>query len=878
MRGESITRQELFARLAEGHAARIAVVTPNRRLAQELAREFDAGRLAAGPSWWEAADILPLGAFTERLYEDALYSELGAELPILLSEAQERSLWQAAIRASRAGETLLAPARTASECRRAWRLAHAWRIAGALERFPGGDDARAFAEWAREYARRCAAEGSLDAARLPDVIAPLLGKPALRTPKLLVAYAFDIVTPQARDFFDACAAAGIEVRSCAPQPRRAQAMRRAFPGAREELEAAARWARARLESGARRIGVVLPGLEARRREVVRVFSRAMDQAFDAPGGAARPLPFNVSLGAPLADDPLVRAALAILELASGELAFEQVSRLVRSPFVAFAEREAATRARLDAELREHAPATLALGKLVALAADAPLLRKALEALFQAARQAPGGERSPHHWARHFSTLLDAAGFPGERSLDSAEFQTRAKLNEALAELGRLERVAPRISLAQARAHLASLCEETLFQPESPEAPVQVLGVLESAGLEFDCLWVSGLTDEAWPLRPGPNPFLPPALQKKAGIPEASPEATLALAKRITDGWLGAADEVIVSHPEREKDADLRVSSLISGVPPGTPETPMFADYRGLIFSARKLESVPDGKAPALATRTPKGGTRILSDQAACPFRAFARHRLGAEALEEPVEGLDARARGLLLHLLMKELWSELKGSEALAADAGPAIARAAAAAVREAGLQEPLAELERTRLARLASEWLEVERARRPFTVVAIEERRKLAVAGLELNGRIDRMDRLEGGAHALIDYKSGRPNPKEWLGPRPDDPQLPLYALSAQEEVAAVAFARLRAGEMRYLGFAREEGALPEVKRAENWRTLLAGWRKEVEALGAAFAAGDARVDPKSSLDTCRRCDLQSLCRVHERISALGGGAEADD
>ena len=35
-------------------------------------------------------------------------------------------------------------------------------------------------------------------------------------------------------------------------------------------------------------------------------------------------------------------------------------------------------------------------------------------------------------------------------------------------------------------------------------------------------------------------------------------------------------------------------------------------------------------------------------------------------------------------------------------------------------------------------------------------------------------------------------------------------------------------------------------------------------------FASGDARVDPKKLLQTCRYCDLQTLCRVYERVNAL--------
>ena len=65
----------------------------------------------------------------------------------------------------------------------------------------------------------------------------------------------------------------------------------------------------------------------------------------------------------------------------------------------------------------------------------------------------------------------------------------------------------------------------------------------------------------------------------------------------------------------------------------------------------------------------------------------------------------------------------------------------------EAKLEEPFAELERERLAKLAREWLEVERARPPFEVAALEEKRTLAVGGLELNGRIDRIDRARVAA-----------------------------------------------------------------------------------------------------------------------------------
>ncbi len=851
---------ELFQSLAQGHAARITVVTPNPRLSRVLTSEFDSFQIAKGLTAWEAPDILPFGAFVERLWEDALYSELGDKLPLLLTPVQEQLLWQEVIASSHEGKDLLFTETAAVHCGDAWRLLHQWRVGTGR----GNEDASAFNSWSHAYKAR--AQGGIDAARLPDLVAGLLDK--LKKPRRLLAYAFDILPPQTREFFQACRKHGIEVTELKPETTKASSIRTSFPSGKEELECAAKWARARLEEGRSRIGVVVPQLAQRRREVVRVFSRVMRPGYPLPGAEKTPLPFNVSLGEPLANYPLVDAALTLLEFSFHPIDFPRASRLIRSPFLAGAESEMARRATLDVRLRRNLEAKLALARLIAFTEPCPLLRHALERVFALAAEA--GEKPPSEWARHISALLEAAGFPGERSLDSEEFQTRAKWHEVLGEFARLDRVSKTLSHQQALTILRRLCEETLFQPESGEAPIQVLGILESAGLRFDCLWVSGLTDEAWPLAARPNPFIPIALQKKAGIPQASAEGSLALDRRITQEWAAAAKEVVFSCPEKEEDRDLTPSPLILDFPRTSLSVPDYPRYRDLLFASKKLESFEDSKAPPVATKQVRGGTRVLADQAACPFRAFARWRLAAEALEEPAPGLDARKRGSLLHHLMKHLWSKLKTSRNLRHDLEPAIAEAASAAVKELGLEGRFAELERERLARLAREWLEIEKTRAPFEVAALEERRTLSVAGLELSGRIDRMDRLEKGGHALVDYKTGQATRQAWLGERPDDPQLPLYAVSAPENIAAVAFARLNPGEMAFRGFSKERNLLPKVELYRDWRGLLDQWRKQTRDLGAAFAAGDARIDPKYALKTCRLCDLQTLCRVYENIRSL--------
>ena len=907
-----ILKSELLGRLAAGHAARTSVVTPNLRLAAALGRDFDAHQIASGLAAWEAADILPLAAFVERLYEDALYSDLATRLPLLLTGAQEQALWEDIVRGSEAGAALLSAPSAAALAREAWQLAHAWRLMPQLKAYPANDDAKAFADWAWRYEGRTQRERHCDRARLADAVMPHLAHSALRKPATLVAYGFDIVNPQQREWLAAFARAGVDVLACGPPVREgcdAQVSRVAFASAKDEIRAAASWARARLEADPHaRIGVVVPDLAQSRNAVQRVFARLMEPAHCLPGRERRPLPFNLSLGEPLSSYPLVAAAFLALEIAGGEREFASASRLVRSPFIAGAESELAQRARLDAELRTLAGPKIGLERLrraiARLTASdnrygipaCPVLAHRLGGLSKFAREHGHGAKRPGEWGKVICALLDAVGFPGERSLDSVEYQTLKKLHEAIAGFAALDRVAARMRFGDACAHLARMVADTLFQPEAQQVPVQVLGVLESAGLEFDHLWVMGLTDEAWPIPARPNPFIPVALQRAAGVPESSAAASLELDSRITRGWLGAAREVVFSYPLGAEDRELVPSPLIRDLPESTPEDlalPAYENLRDAIRRARREERIPDERGPALdVPSTVSGGTGVFKDQAACPFRAFALHRLQAEGLESPPSGLDAADRGTLLHAMLARVWQELKSKARLDAasdaDLDALLALAADHAIdrlrrrRPDAIEGRFAELERARLAKLGRAWLAIERRRPPFEVAAIEQKRVMSFGGVTVNARLDRMDSLDAGGRAVIDYKTGSASIGDWLGPRPDDPQLPLYAVSGTDEVSAVAFAHLKAGDMGYRGISRDEASIPGVARLDkqrsgaakyydSWADLLAGWRYELDALGTEFASGEARVDPKRGEQTCRYCSLAPLCRINERVFSIG-------
>jgi probable DNA repair protein len=388
------------------------------------------------------------------------------------------------------------------------------------------------------------------------------------------------------------------------------------------------------------------------------------------------------------------------------------------------------------------------------------------------------------------------------------------------------------------------------------------------------------------------------LQRRHGLPHASPERELEYAARLTEELLACASEVILSYPRYEGERELRPSPLIiqiEEVPHRALSFTAVPDYRTLIYSSRQLEPLADIPIPSLPEgEQMQGGTGVFKDQAACPFRAFARYRLGARRLETAAVGLDAAARGTLVHQALKLVWETLRNHERLCAASDPEleeiIDRSVMLALRSAMSQRPefftvrFRALEAARLKDLIQSWLAFERARPSFEILELEATRSIAVGGLKIKVTVDRIDRLLDGRKVVIDYKTGDPKRvtvSAWFSERPDDPQLPLYAAYAEGDIAAVLFSLIRRGQHGWEGLAGEDDIIPTIKSfRENtetevggdWQALFENWRVVLEGLALAFRTGDPRVDPRYPPTTCRYCDLGPLCRIQGSSSMQGG------
>ena len=887
----------LLVAIGDGTAT---LVTPNNRLARRLASTYADAQRTRGARCWETPRILPWSAWSGECWRTARVAGLPGAAARLLEPVHGAQLWRRIVAAgTTAGAGLQDPDGAAVLAADAWRRMHAWGGGGESWRGWGaagsGADVAAFVGWCERYTAVLRSIDAIDDALLPDRLAALVGEVAvLPGPLVLAGYAER--TPQQQRLLAALRRAGADVAAFDPLAADAGDVRVvACADPRDEIVAALEWARRQVDADPRlRVGIAVADLAARRGEIVELADDLICPRLGWPDELTAPRPYNLSLGAALAEVPLVAAALDLTALALGSLPAPRAAALLRSRYLPGDGVAWARRAEVEADWLELGLRDAGLDDcLRRLAAhDPPLASRWHDA--RSTRPVPG-RASPVRWAAFWRDWLAALGWPGGPPLASSDYQALEAWNELLQAFAALEPQESVLPKRDAWTTLAAMAAGAVFQPEAAvQAPIEILGLLEAAGQPFDALWVTGLGTDGWPPAARPSPLLPLRWQREHDLPHASAPRELAYARRLTADFARAAPTVVLSYAARVDDHPNAPSVLVAGWPEqpraAPPPRPVAA-----AFNARPaLAIVADADGPALPTPGAfRGGAGLVEQQSDCPFRAFAVQRLRVRPWPRATYGLSAAERGNLVHAALAAFWQRVGTRDALAALGDGALADALTEAVDAAFAGQPVDAVrwgrlppvvepaERTRLAATLEGWIrDGELAREAFAVVAVERAIPLALGELQLSLRIDRVDRLPGGALAIIDYKTGRSvTPLRWFDGRPQAPQLPLYLLAHRAAepavaVSALVYAGVRAGNARWSGVAADELAWPGLGvvdaltrgRVADWAAATDHWRAALAALAREFAAGYAAVLPRSSL-VCRTCGLQSLCRIGAAI-----------
>ena len=880
--------------LLEAAGAGHTILAPTTELAAALFDALERAYRDSGRDIWPTPRVRDFGGWLRERHIQRQLTD--SSTPRCLTEVEERELWRGVVLERDTGEGLLDPSGAARAARRARRAMHEYAIPAGAVAADGSDESQIFLEWNARFEERCRTVRCIDADRLPMSLA---GASPMREQgaESIVWIESPHWRPVARRWLQAEAGSALPPSSVSASsaPGRPDSSRlRRFGSRAAELAAMADWGRqGLLASPGFRAWICVPDLAQCRSELLDAFDAALAPQRFSLNESAQSAPYAVAGGTPLADYAPVRAALDLLGVSSGPVSFTRFSAMLRSPELQESAAEAGAAATLDAALRIRAPSEIPLAGWLELAQRVAREESvgpvgALLRLQMSARIL--GELSGNHpmsrWVFRWIAAFEAAPWTFRRRWSSGEYQSAERFRELLAALAAGDPVFGTHSRRAAESILRRAARDTVFQSQTGVPPIWVSGQLIDPWLSYEGLWVTGCHEARWPPPVDPIPLLPVRLQREYGVVAAAAHLQLQFAEDLQRRWQARAHRCVFSCADSADGRHAAPSPLLlageagptpSLEAPGPPYMPApQPHWLAQVNDAPELESLVDEWAPAFAADEHTRGVSTLKAQSRCPFRGFAETRLRTAALDRPIPGFNERERGELLHNALERIWSALIDSKRLAAlGAGQRtdlLDRSVRAAIETlCRRRDPGArwrERERIRLHAILGRWLEVEALRAPFAVERLEGGAQRGMfGGVEFTVRIDRVDRLEDGARVLIDYKSGAAG-VDWRGDRPDNPQLPIYALLLPQALVAVAYGRINASECSFVAEAeRDEIFKPRIKKSkmegmESLAALLVLWSRRIDNLAAEFAAGRAAVDPLPR--ACESCHLHGLCRVH--------------
>ncbi len=752
---------------------------------------------------------------------------------------------------------LLNVASTAKWLQQAWALSQEWLPESWLDSPYLSDEAYLFKQCQTRYQQTLERNGWQDEVLAQQQMLDWLAQDKGALPQQFILHGFDDVPPFMQQWQRIVEARGVLCKTVpvTTVPPSQTAFLYDAQDAQDEVQQIALWCVAQWQALSQtkpvsevKIGVVSPSLA----DYKSVLTHTLDEQLFAQGlqplqtQRTQPPFYNLSLGVPLSECALVQNALLSIQLflmPNKSCDYQTWSLWLTSAYTSgdWVERQQA-----DAAFRQLQWASFCWPTLLETKA-AKNLPKALLSLLQKevvqAKENNYSTCSLPAFVTECRALLQRIGWVSARGLSSDEYQQKQAFEQALTQFASLTEISGKQSIQAWLSRFKGFLSEQLHQSQSKGLqPIQIMGVLEAGGQQFDALWVMGLTDEAWPRAANPNPFLPMALQREVGAPRCDAKRELTYAQQVTERLASSAPDMVWSYAQHKNDAEQLLSPLIEKMGLQAYAAKPYQSLALQSFQQRGKNSpqwVLDAHAPEIPIHQKEesiapGGTGFLKAQSQCPLMAFMEYRLGAKyGLQSVDEGVQTNKQGILVHRILELFWQETQtqvallslNEEALMARLQTHIEQAFEEAFSK--VDTPYLRQEQNRLFELCINWLDMEKQRPSFSVIETEKQHNIELAGIHFKVVIDRVDKVYegeslsetgGGEKIILDYKTGLAKVSDLLKTPNKAPQLAVYlhAMSdsntENDSVAGIGYGILHSDDgVKLNAIVSEEGVLPK-------------------------------------------------------------------
>lgn len=794
--------------------------------------------------------------------------------PVWLNETAQQWYWQQVLLEHTQHHHLLNIPAAAASLSQAHRLQAEWDVKVSHEEC--NPEYETFCLWRKSYQARLEQVNAWDTPRQAEEILDSFNKGIQHLPRYCVLMGFYSLSAYQQRLLGQLAKHGVQIVHFAHHPEHASSLTlyRA-EDAKHELYAALQWAKQiQIQHPTWKIAIAMPQLQ----EKSALVQRYLTQIFKGQ----RPH-WHLAIGRPLSEWTLIRSVMAWFSLLIAyrriSVDVQQVGKALLNAEFAFSIDERDRLALWDGVLREQSSRFLYrqdfFKGLEQIVPEKSVVFEHYQTLW--------GSRARRcaDWAQLFRETLVAFGFPGEGSLSSTQYQLCHAFEQVLKKFAQLDEMLPELDVEQALPLFMQQLQQTNFQVQrTPDVTLDIVGLYEIEGGQWDAVWVLGLTDDVLPQMPNPNPYLPIASQRRANVVHASPESEMQWAYQIFNAILRTSPILILSYPSYKGEEVLRHSSLLK------PYLAQIQDLPPRLFEVKDqivLEAVQDSQGlPKQGVM--RGGYSTLEKQSKNPLWAYASARLQLSQLANyPEHELNILVRGNFLHKVMEIFYSQCRTQQDLLFEVKVqeclenALQEAAKDSLRDVH-SAMLKQLTIERARDIVHEVIRFDRDKRaPFSIFSLEQRYAYEKEGVHFTFRVDRIDETPSGDLVFIDYKSGRLKSfgkyvGSWIErPRLTDLQLPLYAslleVTSPDKVAGVSFVSLSRGKSIYEGIWQNQQYSSSPAEAilgeHKWRALNQQWQEKLNLLFQEIAQGEAS-NRYLSREDMEYCDVLPFLRLH--------------
>ncbi len=710
-------------------------------------------------------------------------------------------------------------------------------------------------------------------------------------------YGFDDLSPVYRNFFDKLEQDSVHIRYIdninINSDLKSNFKLHEAHDIEDEFDKLSDWALHHYEQGTNDVGIIVPNLTQHRQLISRKFSEKFI-CRDA---------WNISGGEPLLDIPVIKVAILLLDILNyaSSLYVEKLNSTIKIQSViyllqsSYYLKNAQNKSAVNIKSQVHDLIFLLqrdgykeltikdfiyhIGKINKSFID-NIIHQKIQAL-----------QLPSAWAKNIWVLLANLGWPvGEANkINSLEYQAIMQLQKCCYRLSELDKLLGSVSFNKICVELKNLLQDVPFQIETNKNSIDILGMLEGAGLFYNKLWIANLTSDIWPMPPDPNPFIAIDLQRKYNLPHSTVEREFEYAKKLTRRYLTSSKDIIISYNKFDGEKENNFSFLLDSEQSLKLEIELENKDKNYLPDL-KININQDFSGPAIENSHIKNGVKALSLQITCPFRAFAEIRLNAVSIKNLDIGPAAWLRGQVIHDVLQyfyidyntkskivNLYADQENYKSYLNDL--ILKSLMKYRIKYFNIYKlGIVKLEQEVIYNIINPFIALDIQRQEFTVISVEENCFFKLDSVQFNVRVDRIDRIDRVVKidninnreqenqiVIIDYKTSTQNINNLFKEELTEPQLPIYLfLDKHTDTQAVIFAELLYQHASYKGIGSDK-IFDGCVKIDEWDKLKNKWYDLLKTSALSFANGEAKRQPLNLEATCRTCHLSGLCRKDE-------------